>query len=1323
MKEQNIIDLLKIKFILKELWERCRSCEIRSASLEGWRRALRPRNHSRLFPEWRRKRSQQRRRSNEMNPPSALHGAMSRDRKPFTYTPGGLNLSEIKSERMAQRLMRNAMNPGVPEKPIQMIQSPPMPSTPIAVPNYNCLPVQVFPTFNLPANPKSLLRTRSIPDQPRDPPIQRVPPPSHMANNNTKPPVAEYYDTFTKPTLPYIPVNNNRPASMIEYDLPGNTFSLPRNYGSEGFTHRPVHPPFLSQQNNDNEYLGGTPKTEVQERQPLIDSYQLAIEKDLVNETNKSVDCITDVEKPLLEMKIEPDALKQDADEDTLDDKREVKVVKKTVNQEIKREAQNGDQNGDAEAEMTVKLPTKKVGAKTETKVEVVKKILPDGMVEEIKTTTTKTTIDGKTEIKTETETRILSKEEADEEIEEVEEEEEEEEENGEVSVQEVQDPKSNEIQSEKVISSTLKENGEPDNIIKTEERSESTTTTTKKIVVEHDKEERVEDEEEIVEEEEIEESEPVTVVIKKSAEKLPEPEEEEEEEQIEETETKEIEENVVESKVQEEKEIDELQEEIEKDVKEKETEKIVKKKELPKEESEVDEEEEFDNKQEQGEEQKEIKKEQEPASGGDKNEKEEPEQVEVKIVEEKQDVIDIPVTKLADEIKKEVTVEKESVQQILLEDQKEEPKEETVKHEIKHEIKLEYEQPTQETTPKPEIKVPLREPSIPLDKVEDVEIKPIGPAETLTKSRVENTEIITTSGAEKPTGLCTEYNRIENIVTVNRTTKTLDQAYESITQQGVPTVKTYFAPSIDRISTSPLPSSPYQPVYPPVPTTERRHSLLLERLSVERQIPTDVYQYNTTTNNQTYEQQRQWSQEPQAEVLTVSNVKPSSINQNNQQWYQQTTRDNVLYNNVSPLPAAPAPAPPTWSQPKPQPQPAYKPQPTYSPQPTYQIPTYQSPTQPQYKPTQTETIEERSSNTYNTYTPKPTWTSTVESVPAINTPSNQYSYISKDTTDSFKETTQYSSSYVPPPWEQVTGYVANNTDSYYQPPPSNTFTPTAAPVPSETWKPKPTSKFSKPPPTAYIPPAPNQSFVKPVIVEPPRLPGRKTYYSEYERRYITVPESNYIPTETKFQPQPDPSPQYYYDNNEASETVEHEWRKELREFTEKTSQTETNVKPPWEVDQTYAKTPASTYTPTPTWSQTVRPGSWRERSFESEYVSQEWPKTNTLGRGRPLSTYCIPESTIPERTRGVSVDRYNPNSYQSPVAAEHPPVQTHTLTTPTPHAYHNPNVPAYHARASAEPREQPTSYQHPRTFRDPRPSPFQSRSFKYLQWITGTED
>lgn len=33
---------------------------------------------------------------------------MTKDKKPFTYTPGGIDLSQIKSPRMAKRISRNA---------------------------------------------------------------------------------------------------------------------------------------------------------------------------------------------------------------------------------------------------------------------------------------------------------------------------------------------------------------------------------------------------------------------------------------------------------------------------------------------------------------------------------------------------------------------------------------------------------------------------------------------------------------------------------------------------------------------------------------------------------------------------------------------------------------------------------------------------------------------------------------------------------------------------------------------------------------------------------------------------------------------------------------------------------------------------------------------------------------------------------------------------------------------------------------------------------------------------------------------------------------
>ncbi|XP_013147651.1 PREDICTED: FK506-binding protein 5-like isoform X2 [Papilio polytes] len=976
--------------------------------------------------------------------------------------------------------------------------------------------------------------------------------------------------------------------------------------------------------------------------------------------------------------------------------KSETKVVKKQVETENNTEEQNGDAN--VEAAVTIKLPGKKSSAKTETKVEVVKNVRPDGSTEEVKTTTTKTTIDGKTEIKTKTETTIIPKEEEYEEeelVEEEEEEEEEEDEQGTAVVEETvatkEDQNENNVENSEVDEETKQEQKE--NLSTQEETSE--TIVTKQVTVTQSEQNQENSDEEV--------------------------EEEEEEEKEVELESK-NEESQVENKVTDNRE------ESEEDADDEDEQTDIQNEKIPKPE-------------EDG-----VQENQEPET------KPEEKVEELEIVDTTEsEVIETPLeetNKTEDETEKEVTtddsksttnVDNEVVVSQLRDNEQSEnstaqAQDTKSTHENKEEIIIEVQvlkpssQETEDSKIENEIKsslpiernIPFREPSAPLEKVEDVEIKPIG--EIISKTRTENTEIITTSLDKPTTGLSTQtaYNRIENIVTVNKTTKTLDPTYDQHAPLGIPTVKTYFAPT-DRLSTS-----PYQPVYAPETQTERRHSLLLDRLSVDRQMPpAELYQ----TNYQTYEQ-NQWSQEPQSEVLTVSNVKPSTITKN-QQWYQQTRKEEVSYDTTPPTINAPTQ---DWSTPIQQRQ---------TPQPSQTQFQYQPQTQSSYidkQDTFTSTLNNSSTyqqSTYQpSYTPKPTsWVGNnanlPKTVPTINKPPSQYSYVNKEPTETYQAPPQpYSSSYIPPPWEQDSNYVPESLNtSYYTPPPSNTFTSNATPA----WTPKPTSKFTKPKPTSYIPPAPNQSFVKPVTAaDQPKLPGRKTYYSEYERRYISVPESTYIPTENKFQAQPDPSPQYYYDNNEPKETVEHEWRKELREFSEKTqSQTnteQTSVRPPWEEDpKYYVPTVTTEYTPTPTWSQTLRPNSWRDRSFESEFGrAKELSRTNTLGRGRPQSSYVKSNvsTLIPERTRGVSVDRYNPNNYKSPVPSEYPPVQSHTLDPSVgAKTYLNPNVPAYHSRASAEPREQSAAFPQPRHYAEARAPPLQSRSFKYLQWITGTED
>lgn len=176
------------------------------------------------------------------------------------------------------------MNQGVPEVPVHPVHASTNQSTPVKLPNFNCLPVQVFPTFNLPANPKSLLRTRSNPD-PRDAPIQRIVPPFV---NTTR---FENNDTFHKNTPTQPQVNNNRPVSMYEYSAPpalANPYSLPRtNYGSDGYT-----APVLPEISYDAEYFRAPPKLYSETEQ--LPKLEISEEKDKV-QTSETLDTSIDL--------------------------------------------------------------------------------------------------------------------------------------------------------------------------------------------------------------------------------------------------------------------------------------------------------------------------------------------------------------------------------------------------------------------------------------------------------------------------------------------------------------------------------------------------------------------------------------------------------------------------------------------------------------------------------------------------------------------------------------------------------------------------------------------------------------------------------------------------------------------------------------------------------------------------------------------------------------------------------------------------------------------------------------------------------------------
>lgn len=116
-----------------------------------------------------------------MDPPQCIQNAMmTKDKKPFTYTPGGIDLSEVRSPRMARRIERNAHLGGVDDVP----RPQQAPQT-----NYASLPpstlaamrpqpqVQVFPSGPPPPVPFK----GAVPPPPPPPTSMPAPPPPPSA--------------------------------------------------------------------------------------------------------------------------------------------------------------------------------------------------------------------------------------------------------------------------------------------------------------------------------------------------------------------------------------------------------------------------------------------------------------------------------------------------------------------------------------------------------------------------------------------------------------------------------------------------------------------------------------------------------------------------------------------------------------------------------------------------------------------------------------------------------------------------------------------------------------------------------------------------------------------------------------------------------------------------------------------------------------------------------------------------------------------------------------------------------------------------------------
>lgn len=122
-------------------------------------------------------------------PACVQNAMMNKDKKPFTYTPGGIDLSQIKSERMARRLARNAQAEGVGggAKSAPIISSPQSPGSAANSMAASSLgmPFQVLPPNNaVPPSSPSMAAGKSLNGVPPLAPVPPPPPPSYLATIN-----------------------------------------------------------------------------------------------------------------------------------------------------------------------------------------------------------------------------------------------------------------------------------------------------------------------------------------------------------------------------------------------------------------------------------------------------------------------------------------------------------------------------------------------------------------------------------------------------------------------------------------------------------------------------------------------------------------------------------------------------------------------------------------------------------------------------------------------------------------------------------------------------------------------------------------------------------------------------------------------------------------------------------------------------------------------------------------------------------------------------------------------------------------------------------
>lgn len=197
-----------------------------------------------------------------MDPPPCVQNAMmTKDKKPFTYTPGGIDLSEIKSPRMARRIERNANYGGVsevPRPPPPPQNVGPLPPSALAAMNPQ-IQVQVLPSGGIPA-PKGC-------PPPPPPPPSNAPPPPPMQPLPTQKVVTSSNQVVERPDMTKI--------------IPDNPMALLRKTGG------PQPRRSLVDELFDSQTVRTPPATQQQAPEPPMRFHQPAISPQLTNNFNQ----------------------------------------------------------------------------------------------------------------------------------------------------------------------------------------------------------------------------------------------------------------------------------------------------------------------------------------------------------------------------------------------------------------------------------------------------------------------------------------------------------------------------------------------------------------------------------------------------------------------------------------------------------------------------------------------------------------------------------------------------------------------------------------------------------------------------------------------------------------------------------------------------------------------------------------------------------------------------------------------------------------------------------------------------------------------------